>query len=86
MKAFFEVQVLAASFSMGMMGANELATEYHDFGPVSGVLFPRRLTNYAGTMKLSEIVLSDIQVDRKIPGSFFIPGPPSDKRNAGVIP
>ena len=58
---------------MGMMGANELATEYGDFHPVEGVLFPFKLTNYAGDMKLSEIILSEIMINREIPHKLFFP-------------
>jgi len=36
---------VAARFSLGMMGANELATEYSDYHPVEGVLFPFKLRN-----------------------------------------
>ena len=36
---------VAAKFAMGMMGANELATEYSDYHPVEGVLFPFKLRN-----------------------------------------
>ena len=58
---------------MGMMGAGELATEYRDFRPVEGVQFPHKLTNYAGDMKLSEIDLDEIEVNREIPAKLFAP-------------
>jgi len=64
---------VSSSFAMGGMGVGELATEYADFRPVDGVLFPHRLTNYAGDVKLSEIDLSDISVNGKIPASLFAP-------------
>lgn len=76
LKVFVDVRTsliarVAADFSMGMMGASELATEYADFRPVEGVLFPHRLINYAGGTKLSEIVLSVIRLNRKIPDFLF---------------
>ncbi len=79
LKVFIDVSThlivrVAADFAMGMMGANELATEYNDYHPVSGVLFPYRLVNYAGSTKLSEITLSDIRINQKIPGSLFTLG------------
>jgi outer membrane lipoprotein-sorting protein len=64
---------VAARFAMGMMGANELATDYSDFHPVGGVLFPHKLTNYAGDMKLSEIMLNEITINREIPLKLFTP-------------
>jgi len=64
---------VAASFNMGMMGASELSTEYSDYRSVGGVLFPYRLINSAGDMKLSEIVLDEVVVNRKIPEALFSP-------------
>lgn len=64
---------VAANFAMGMMGSSELATEYSDYRIVGGVLFPYKLTNFAGDTKLSEIVLSDIQLNRRFPESLFTP-------------
>lgn len=64
---------VAADFDMGM-GSSELSTEYEDFRPVGKVLFPFRLINYAGEMKLSVISLSDIQVNADIPREKFSPG------------
>lgn len=64
---------VAAQFAIGMMGANELATEYGDFHSVEGVLFPFKLTNYAGDVKLSEIILGDITINREIPPKLFSP-------------
>jgi hypothetical protein len=58
---------------MGMMGTNELAREYSDFHPVGGDLFPFKLTNYAGDMTLSEIILSDITINLGIPHKLFSP-------------
>ena len=68
-----------ASFAMGVMGTGELSTEYGDFGPVEGVQFPHKLTSYAGGIKLSEIVLDEITVNRKIPAELFTPGGESPK-------
>ena len=64
---------VSAKFGMGMMGAGELATEYYDFRPVAGVLFPHRLLNFAGKLKLSEIVLDEIAVNRQLPADLFAP-------------
>lgn len=62
---------VAASFSMGMMGASELSTEYGDYRAVEGVLFPFRLINFAGDMKISEISLHEIMTNQKIPAALF---------------
>lgn len=64
---------VSSRFAMGGMGVGELATEYGDFRPVAGVLFPHRLTNYAGDFKLSEIDLDEISVNAKLPPSLFTP-------------
>jgi hypothetical protein len=66
---------VASAFDMGM-GASELSTEYEDYRPVGKVLFPFRLVNYAGGMKLSTISLSDIQTTIAIPPELFTPGKP----------
>jgi outer membrane lipoprotein-sorting protein len=63
---------VASDFNMGM-GSSELSTEYEDFRPVGKVLFPFRLVNYAGDMKLSVIELSDIQVNPGLPEAEFMP-------------
>jgi hypothetical protein len=64
---------IAASFSMEMMSGEELSTEYSDFRPVEGVLFPHKLVNFAGDTKLSEILLDEIYVNRKISPQLFSP-------------
>lgn len=64
---------VAASFAMGMMGGGELSTEYSDFRAVGGVLFPHKLINFAGGMKLSEIMLDSIEVNRGISPDLFTP-------------
>ena len=72
-KTFLIVRV-AASFAMGMgSSTSELSTEYSDYRVVGGVLFPFRLINSAGAMKLSEIVLDEIAVNRKISANLFTP-------------
>lgn len=65
---------VASDFDMGM-GASELVTEYEDFRAVGKVLFPFRLINYAGEMRLSVISLSDIKVNAEIPDEVFSPVP-----------
>ncbi|HJV35218.1 hypothetical protein [Geomonas sp.] len=62
-----------ASFPMGGSGIGELSTEYGDYRPVDGVQFPHKLTSYAGGIMISEILLDDIQVNRKIPPELFTP-------------
>ncbi|GAM11108.1 hypothetical protein OR1_03417 [Geobacter sp. OR-1] len=64
---------VAADFNMGM-GSSELSTVYEDFRRVGKVLFPHRLVNYAGNMKLSVISLSELQVNSDIPKEMFAPG------------
>jgi outer membrane lipoprotein-sorting protein len=71
-RSFLIVRV-AADFSMGVMGASELATEYQEFRPEGGVLFPHRLENFAGDMKISEITLNVILTNPKIPAALFSP-------------
>jgi hypothetical protein len=66
---------VAADFNMGM-GSSELATEYEDYRPVGKVLFPFRLINYAGELKLSVISLSEIRVNEAIPPEMFSPEGP----------
>lgn len=73
--ATFLIARVSADFAMGMMGSSELATEYGDYRPAAGVLFPRRLTNYAGTLKLSEITLSSLEVNPGLPAALFAPAP-----------
>jgi outer membrane lipoprotein-sorting protein len=70
---------VASAFDMGM-GASELSTEYEDFRPVGKVLFPFRLVNYAGGIKLSTISLSDIQTTITIPPELFTPGKPGSPK------
>ncbi|MBT0665886.1 hypothetical protein KI809_16370 [Geobacter pelophilus] len=65
---------VASDFDMGM-GSSELATEYEDFRVVGKVLFPFRLINYAGEMKLSVITLSEIRINSDIPKEKFAPDP-----------
>ncbi len=69
------IRRVAATFRMGIMGGSELATEYGDFRPESGVLFPHLLTNYAGNIKLSEITLPRIRINAVLPASLFRPSP-----------
>jgi len=62
-----------ASFAVGVMGSGELSTELSDYRGVNGVQFPHKLTSFAGGIKLSEIVLEQIEVNRKIPPELFAP-------------
>lgn len=71
----FMIVRVATDFSMGIMGESELSTEYGDFRPENGVLFPHLLSNYAGEIKLSEITLPQIQVNALLPAPLFSPAP-----------
>ena len=62
-----------ASFAMGVMGTGELSTEFSDYQPADGVQFPHKLTSFAGGIKLSEIVLEQIDVNQKVPPELFSP-------------
>ena len=70
-----------ASFAMGE-GTGELSTEYGDYHAVSGVQFPRKLTSFAGGIKLSEIVLDEITINQKIPQELFSPTIKEDLPNS----
>jgi len=61
-----------ADFSMGGMGSMRLGTEYEDFKPVDGILFPFVLNNFAGK-KISVITLKDIEINRPISKDLFPP-------------
>lgn len=66
---------VAAKFSMGTMGSSELATEYADYQPAGGVLFPRKLTNFAGGGKISLLTIETLNVNQPLPESVFaVPG------------
>lgn len=66
---------VAADFSMGSMGTSELATEYADFRPANGVLFPRLLTNFAGGGKISVLTIESLEVNTPLGAEFFTPPP-----------
>lgn len=66
---------VATEFSMGALGSSELATEYADFQPAAGVLFPRLLTNFAGGGKISLLTIETLEVNQPLPASVFaVPG------------
>lgn len=67
---------VAADFSMGTMGSSELATEYTDFRPVNGVLFPRLLTNFAGGSKISLLTMETLEVNGPLAAEVFSPPVP----------
>jgi len=69
------IRRVAAEFSMGAAGSSELATEYADFRPSGGVLFPRKLTNFAGGQKISLLTLASFEVNQSLPeAAFAVPG------------
>lgn len=66
----FLIARVEADFAMGGMGSMQLGTEYGDYRPVDGVLFPFTLHNYAGG-KISQITLSDIRLNQPLPTGTF---------------
>ena len=75
----FMILRVAANFNMGIMGESELSTEYGDFRPENGVQFPHLLANYAGDIKLSEIILPRILVNIFVPEVLYSPNPEAQR-------
>jgi hypothetical protein len=67
---------VAADFAMGTMGSSELATEYADFRPANGVLFPRLLTNFAGGNRISLLTIESLAVNIPLAADLFTPPAP----------
>jgi len=65
------IRRVEADFDMGGMGASQLGTEYEDFRPADGVLFPRRLLNYAGGQHISTITIDRLSVNQPLPPGTF---------------
>jgi len=65
------IRRVEADFSMGGMGSSQLGTEYEDFRPAGGVLFPHRLLNYAGDQHISTITIDRLTVNQPLPSGAF---------------
>jgi hypothetical protein len=65
------IRRVEADFAMGGMGTSQLGTEYEDFRPAAGVLFPRRLLNYAGGQHISTITIDRLSVNQPLPPGTF---------------
>lgn len=65
------IRRVEADFAMGGMGTSQLGTEYEDFRPAAGVLFPRRLHNYAGGQRISTITIERLTVNQPLPAGTF---------------
>jgi len=62
----------SGTFAMGAQSTS-LSSEYSDFRIVDGVLFPFRIVNYAGGIRISEIIISRYLVNPTIDESLFTP-------------
>lgn len=67
------IRRVEADFSMGGMGTSQLGTEYEDFRPVDGLLFPHRLNNFAGGGRISVITLDRLTINQPLPAGVFAP-------------
>jgi len=65
------IRRVEADFAMGGMGSSQLGTEYEDFRPAGGVLFPHRLLNYAGGQHISTITIDRLTVNQPLPAGAF---------------
>jgi len=65
------IRRVEADFAMGGMGSSQLGTEYADYRPVGGVLFPHRLLNYAGDQHISTITIERLTVNQPLPAGAF---------------
>ncbi len=50
-----------------------LSAEFSDFRKVEGVVFPFKITNYAGGLKIAQTVIDKYSLNPSIPDSFFVP-------------
>lgn len=53
----------------------DLSVEFADFRKVGDSVFPFRLTNYAGGMKVAETVIEKYELNPDIADSLFVPSP-----------
>ncbi len=67
------IRRVEADFSMGGMGSSQLGTEYEDFRPVNGLLFPHRLNNFAGGNRISVITIDRLTINQPLPTGAFAP-------------
>ncbi len=51
----------------------DLSAEFSDFRKVGGSVFPFRITNYAGGLKIAQTVIENYSLDSSIADSFFEP-------------
>ena len=65
------IRRVEADFAMGGMGTSQLGTEYEDFRPAAGVLFPCRLHNYAGEQRISTLTIERLSVNQPLPPGTF---------------
>ena len=70
-QTFFIVKV-AAYFSAENKQI-DLSVEFSDFRKVGDVLFPFRITNYAGGLKIAQTVIEKYSLNPSIADSFFVP-------------
>jgi len=70
-QTFFIVKVAAYFSSENKQIA--LSAEFSDFRKVGGAVFPFRITNYAGGLKIAQTVIEEYSLDPSIADSFFVP-------------
>ena len=70
-QTFFIVKV--AAYFKAENKQIDLSAEFSDFRKVGGSVFPFRITNYAGGLKIAQTVIEKYSLDPSIPDSFFVP-------------
>ena len=70
-QTFFIVKVAAYFSAENKQTA--LSAEFSDFRKVGGSVFPFRITNYAGGLKIAQTVIEKYSLDPPIADSFFVP-------------
>jgi hypothetical protein len=53
----------------------ELSVEFSDFRKAGGALFPFRIANFAGGMKIAQTIIDNYYINPVIPDSLFGPPP-----------
>lgn len=61
----------AFTFAGGV--STELSAEFYDYRKVGGVMFPFRIINYGGESRISETVLTEIEVNQEMNEALFSP-------------
>ena len=51
----------------------DLSAEFSDFRKVEGAVFPFRITNYAGGLKIAQTVIEKYSLNPPVADSFFVP-------------